>query len=415
VRRKEHVRCFFNRRDVALSLSHPCASDILCPQLTNPLALHVHSEEVCCPSDATCVLACTLLRVPPRYLRTCNNRLQGELPTWIATMTNLTQQFLTVNQCEQSVSQCAPGYTCTASSMSLVANPCPPGQYSLGGASVCSLCPAGTFSDVEAATTAACSGGCRAGYACPAGSPNSTAVRCPSGRYSGAGVANCTACPGAAPYSIPGSVSPTGCVSVCPDSGWTLWLDGAGVEGAHSCFQRSLEVVAWGDANATCWGMGAGVHLLTSRQVGAVVLMDKGVGLAPKPRHRHPACPLGASLHRGRGDCLFVAPTALVSVSCAHVMWPNRVLFTAMNEAVGASQRYQDPPWSSLREWLAARLVAGGLSHRQCGHSGLELGGRHQRLQPQLRHHGLWALDGVGALAKRPLRCAGAQGEPRGG
>lgn len=204
----------------------------------------------------------------PRYLRTCNNRLAGELPTWIAAMTNLTQKYLTLAQCQQSVSQCAPGYSCLSSSLSRYANACPPGQFSLSGAMACSLCPAGTYGNVEGASSAACSGNCSAGYVCPAGSVNATAALCPAGKYSGVGAVNCTACPAGTPYSPPGSVSLAGCVSVCPDSGWTLWLDDAGVEGAHSCFQRYTPGdVTWADANASCWGLGGGAHLLTTRQV----------------------------------------------------------------------------------------------------------------------------------------------------
>ena len=39
-------------------------------------------------------------------------------------------------------------------------------------------CPGGVFGDVSGLTTSACSGPCAAGYFCPSGSTNATAVRC---------------------------------------------------------------------------------------------------------------------------------------------------------------------------------------------------------------------------------------------
>ena len=77
----------------------------------------------------------------------------------------------------------------------------------------------------------------------------------------------CAACPVSKPYAPAGSMSSSACVSLCPDSTWTLWLDTRGVEGLHSCFKRYSTYVAWATANSNCQALGANIHLLTSRQV----------------------------------------------------------------------------------------------------------------------------------------------------
>ena len=121
---------------------------------------------------------------------------------------------------------------CPAGSTSATAAACPAGEFSDGGAGVCSpcapgrfgnttglstcaACPAGRFGFLQGAamescsgpcrpgafgslpgqTSAACVGNCTAGYACPAGSTSPTAVLCPVGRYSTAGSASCVLCP----------------------------------------------------------------------------------------------------------------------------------------------------------------------------------------------------------------------------
>jgi hypothetical protein len=50
---------------------------------------------------------------------------------------------------------------------------CPPGTFSLAGATSCSLCPAGTFGDRAGLTTDACSGACTT---CVAGSTAAVAA-----------------------------------------------------------------------------------------------------------------------------------------------------------------------------------------------------------------------------------------------
>jgi hypothetical protein len=144
---------------------------------------------------------------------------------------------------------------------------CPVGRYSLSGWSACVDCPAGRFGGTAGLPSASCTGNCSAGYACPAGSSNSTAVLCGAGQYSVSGSGSCTSCPASAPFASAGSVGSGSCYTACPDATWTAWVDVAGVEGAHSCFKRVAANVAWSTANASCMSLGGGSHLLTSRQV----------------------------------------------------------------------------------------------------------------------------------------------------
>ena len=116
-------------------------------------------------------------------------------------------------------------------------------------------------------TNAAWSGHVIAGYTCPAGATNSTAVLCGAGQYSASGAGSCTQCPTSAPFSSAGSGT---CYAACPDATWTPWLDVAGVEGAHSCLKRfSSSLLSFDAALANCSAIGSTgrIHLLTSRQV----------------------------------------------------------------------------------------------------------------------------------------------------
>lgn len=133
---------------------------------------------------------------------------------------------------------CLAGFSCPSGSWNGTAVACAPGRYSLGGSATCVQCPAGVYGATMALASAACSGSCAAGYVCPSGSTTPTATLCPAGQYSLAGASVCTACPSTSPYSLPASTSMAACTSVCPDGTWTLWLDASGVEGAHSCIKR---------------------------------------------------------------------------------------------------------------------------------------------------------------------------------
>jgi hypothetical protein len=181
---------------------------------------------------------------------------------------------------------CRAGYACPEGSSTFVAVLCEAGSYSVAGAGSCTACaaglygstpglatasctapcPAGSFSSGGAAT-AACTGLCSPGYYCPTQSINSTVVPCEAGKYSLPGAESCTSCPQTAPYSAPRSTSLSACISVCPNTSWILWFDSNGTEGAHSCLLQVVAAVTWGTANSSCWAIGGGSHLLTSRQV----------------------------------------------------------------------------------------------------------------------------------------------------
>jgi hypothetical protein len=60
----------------------------------------------------------------------------------------------------------------------------------LSNSTVCTACPSGRYGS-SSSTNASCSGPCAAGFACPAGSTNATAVVCASGKYSFVGASVC--------------------------------------------------------------------------------------------------------------------------------------------------------------------------------------------------------------------------------
>lgn len=76
---------------------------------------------------------------------------------------------------------CPPGFECPQGSSLPVQ--CSPGMFSEPGASVCSMCAGGTFGSSLGLQTSSCSGACAAGYYCPPGSTNATAILCPMGSY----------------------------------------------------------------------------------------------------------------------------------------------------------------------------------------------------------------------------------------
>ena len=119
---------------------------------------------------------------------------------------------------------CAPGYACAAGSTSPTASPCSPGRFSVGFAGTCTSCPAGTYGDVQALSSAACSGVCAAGFYCLPGSASPTAAVCGPGLYSLAGAAACSPCaPGrySGEYAL-ASPCTMGCPvgTYCAGGGW---------------------------------------------------------------------------------------------------------------------------------------------------------------------------------------------------
>jgi hypothetical protein len=104
---------------------------------------------------------------------------------------------------------------------------CGPGNYSAGVGVGCQFCPAGLFGATAGLSSSSCTGPCDAGYACPAGSATATAVQCAAGRYSLGGAGVCTLCP-AGLYGASTGLTTTACTAPCPagrygsDPGLTL-------------------------------------------------------------------------------------------------------------------------------------------------------------------------------------------------
>ena len=76
------------------------------------------------------------------------------------------------------------------------------------------LCAAGYFGSTSGLTTANCSGLCTAGYMCPSGSINATAVKCPPGQYSLPGAGVCTPCPPGV-YGAVSGLTNASCTAMC--------------------------------------------------------------------------------------------------------------------------------------------------------------------------------------------------------
>ena len=111
-------------------------------------------------------------------------------------------------------SSCTAGYACPPGSTNGTALPCLPGTYSGAGAGACTPCPAGRFGSAIALTVAACSGPCLAGYQCSAGSTVNNASACPPGTYSLAGSTSCLSCP-AGTYGATAGLPNASCTGGC--------------------------------------------------------------------------------------------------------------------------------------------------------------------------------------------------------
>ena len=109
----------------------------------------------------------------------------------------------TSSQCDGA---CAAGYACPPGSVNATAVVCGLGTYSVGGVSVCLLCPVGVYGASSGSTSPGCSGPCAPGYYCPPGSTNATASLCPVGTYSSS--VTCVACPPGTYGSAEGASSP---------------------------------------------------------------------------------------------------------------------------------------------------------------------------------------------------------------
>ena len=74
------------------------------------------------------------------------------------------QPFLSLSQCGVPVSNCSAGYFCPPDALSVVALPCPAGQFSATGASQCTNCSAGTYSSQPGKDRMLCSDGVHSSF-----------------------------------------------------------------------------------------------------------------------------------------------------------------------------------------------------------------------------------------------------------
>ena len=162
------------------------------------------------------------------------------------------------------------------------------------------------------------------------------------------GAESCMSCPQNAPYSAPRSTSLSACISVCPNTSWILWFDSNGTEGAHSCLLQVVAAVTWVTANSSCWAIGGGSHLLTSRQV--------------RDRNR-------------RSLFWYIA-----GLTICKLIDSTRVLFTGNQSNCVSSQL----AWVRIRSCGPLEHMGRCYSDREGHCCRVELGGWHRRIQPQL-------------------------------
>ena len=179
---------------------------------------------------------------------------------------------------------CKPGYACPWGSTTPDPVQCPRGTYSVGSQTVCTPCPAGKFGTEDTATS--CPGVCSTpGQYCAPGSTSAAGAPCPPGTYSNGSTPLCNVCPSDTPYSMAGSTNVSACSACsagcggdgwgtypCRDMQWTPWVDTNGVEGVHSCLLARSGATSWDSANSSCVALGGGSHLLSSRQVGMLLV-----------------------------------------------------------------------------------------------------------------------------------------------
>ena len=107
------------------------------------------------------------------------------------------------------------GYSCPAGSTSAGGVQCPAGSYMPSVSSPCALCPAGRYGSTAGLTSSLCSSTCTAvpGRYCGAGATDASGIACPSGSTStGGSVTSCTLCPAGTYSDVAGSPA---CAGVC--------------------------------------------------------------------------------------------------------------------------------------------------------------------------------------------------------
>lgn len=186
----------------SINCTGPCAAGYFC------LAGSTNATAVLCPAGSSCPTgsANATLCLPGRYSSSgaavCLNCTAGRFGQG---------QGLTSSLC---TGPCSAGYACPAGSPTATASSCAVGKYSEAGASLCTDCPEGTYGAVQGLATPLCTGLCAAGYACAPGSTNATAAACAQGKYSLAGAAACTSCP-AGSYGETAALNTSACSGQC--------------------------------------------------------------------------------------------------------------------------------------------------------------------------------------------------------
>eukprot|EP01006_Ploeotia_vitrea_P047753 TRINITY_DN67158_c5_g1_i1.p1 TRINITY_DN67158_c5_g1~~TRINITY_DN67158_c5_g1_i1.p1 ORF type:complete len:1592 (+),score=103.74 TRINITY_DN67158_c5_g1_i1:30-4805(+) len=95
-----------------------------------------------------------------------------------------------------SCSTCPPGYSTLGEYGAKFCTPCGPGRYCTGSCGTCSVCPSGTASPLDTATSVAACVGCAPGYYAPT-SAMASCLPCPAGTYNtGPSNTGCSRCSG---------------------------------------------------------------------------------------------------------------------------------------------------------------------------------------------------------------------------
>ena len=129
--------------------------------------------------------------------------------------------------------QCNAGYYGALATNPISCSFCLAGTYSLQGATVCTLCPAGTFSTVVYSPSSVNCDNCAAGtYSANAGANLASAcVQCAAGTYSLQGATMCVECPTGTSSAIPGANS----ASVCSPCGTGKYTNTTGRIACENC------------------------------------------------------------------------------------------------------------------------------------------------------------------------------------
>ena len=109
----------------------------------------------------------------------------------MSSLVALTTRIVTLSECAGT---CTPGYWCTSSSLSVVANECPAGSFSTSRSMYCTPCPLGTYTTATA-TPNQCIGCAPGRYGDTSGQAVACTSQCPPGRFGGS-AGNSSSCTG---------------------------------------------------------------------------------------------------------------------------------------------------------------------------------------------------------------------------